>query len=114
MMKSKKSQLDFQMRWPEYFFILLFILGFFIAIFAANAFYVYTFIGLAGFMTGRFLFKKKNRPPVPIYLLTYGFLFGFILALIITKRGDWRVALIIFVLSNMLSYYLHERGFISG
>ena len=111
--KSKKSQIDIQWKWPEYFFFILLIIGFLIVIFARSATFIYIFTVLAGLMVGRYLFQRKSRPPVPIYILIYGFVIGFILALMLTRKADWKIALIIFIVSNMLSYYLHERGYVN-
>lgn len=104
--------MDVQWLWPEFMFFILFAVGFVVAIIAPTATLAYIFIGISGIMTGRFLYEKKGRDQqFPVYMIVYGFLFGFVLALIITKRADWKIALVVFIISNMISYYIHEKGF---
>lgn len=111
---SKKAELDLQWMWPEYSFFVLFIIGFLIAVLAPSPIFAQIFIGITGLMTGRYLYKRKGRAAqTPVYLVVYGFLFGFVLALIITHKADWKLAMIVYILGNMFSYYMHDKGFIN-
>lgn len=109
----KKAQFNFMMDWPELFFLVLFALGFIIVFFAANTFITYLLITVGGLMTGRFLYQKKGKYPPPFHIMIYGFVCGFILALIITHKADWKLALFLFIIANFGSYYMHEKGYIS-
>lgn len=110
-LKTKKGTYDFAMKWPHLFFFLLFSLGFIIVFFASNSFMSYLFVVLVGFMTGRFLFQKAGKYPVPFFIVITGFLLGYIIALMISGKGDWRISLILFLFSNIFSYRLFEKGY---
>lgn len=110
---NKRATLDLVNKWAEYLFFVVFILGIIIGLFAFNKFLAYGMIIFGGFFTGRFLYQKKSRPPIPVYLAVYGFVIGYILSLMLTRKADWKVSLILFIIANMVSFYLHERGYLT-
>jgi hypothetical protein len=110
---NKKAQFNMMHDWAELMFFVLFVIGFGIILFAKNAFFTYLFIFIGGVMTGRFLFQKRDKYPIPFYLLVSGFVFGFVLAIIITNKANWKVSILLYVVANMLSFYIHEKGYLT-
>ncbi len=97
--------------WAEFFFIVLLLIGFFVALFIQNAWLNYAVIFCAGLMAGRVLFIKTGRQPVfPFFLIIVGFLFGYMLGSFVFDR---RIIAILFALGAVLSYYLHKKEYIN-
>jgi 4-hydroxybenzoate polyprenyltransferase len=108
---NKKAVSYFE-EWPEMYFIILFIAGFVLVVSANNVWFTYLFILICGALAGRYLYQKKGKFPVPHYIIILGFFTGFVFAMIITKKADWRLGSILFVLSGIFVHYLHDKKYI--
>ncbi len=62
-------------------------------------------------MAGRFIYSRKKSMAFPYVLIIIGFLIGYLIG---SRYGNWLVIAVLFVLGSILSYYLHEQGFIKG
>jgi len=100
---------DFRGEWAELFFFILIIIGFLFAVLTKNPVLSYALIFVAGMFGGRLLFQRKNKLQLPYYLMIIGFLIGYILG---AYYGNRNVMIILFILGSLISYYLHDKGYI--
>ena len=107
----KKGKLDFYKDWPEYFFILLLVLGFLVALASRSAGLTYFIIFISGLITGRGFYKRRHQNRFPFILTTLGFLIGFILGGFVRSNADWKIMVILFIIANIISGYAHRKGF---
>ncbi len=97
-------------KWAEAGFILLILAGFLVSISIQNPWLSYFVILAAGFMTGRLWFSKAGKKPLfAFFLIIAGFLLGYMIG---AFNADRKVVLIIFILSWVLSYKMHQEGYI--
>jgi len=111
MIKTKKGVLDIMSMWVEYVALIVLFIGFFISMSSGSAFLSYLIIFFSGLLTGRILFQYRKALPFKYYILMLVFLLGYILGANFSF-GSKKVIVIIFILSNVLSYYIHDRGYI--
>ncbi len=97
--------------WAEIVAFILLIIGFLFSLAAPSAVLSYLIIFFAGMMGGRLVYSRKKRMVFPYLLILVGFLLGYLIG---SRYGDWLVIVVLFVLGSILSYYLHEQGFIKG
>jgi hypothetical protein len=95
--------------WAEFFFFVLMIIGFIIAIIAPSAVISYLVVFLSGMIGGRLLYERKKKLSFPYYIIIIGFMIGYVIG---TYYGSRKVVIILFVLGILLSYYLHNKGYI--
>jgi len=113
MIKTKKGVLDMVSMWVEYVALVVLFTGFFISMSAGSAFLSYLIIFFSGLLTGRILFQNRKALPFKYYILMLVFLIGYILGTYVSF-GSRKVIVIIFILSNILSYYIHDKGYIKA
>jgi hypothetical protein len=97
--------------WAEIIFFILLIIGFLFSLAAPSAVLSYLIIFAVGMMAGRLIYSRKKSMVFPYVLIIIGFLIGYLIG---SRYGNWFVITILFVLGSILSYYLHEQGFIKG
>lgn len=97
--------------WTEVIFFVLLIIGFLFSLAAPSAVLSYLIIFFAGMSGGRLIYSRKKSMVFPYVLIIIGFLVGYLIG---ARYGDWLVITILFVLGSILSYYLHEQGWIKG
>ena len=95
--------------WAELFFFVLMITGFIIALFAPSAVISYIIIFLSGMIGGRLLYDRKQKLTLPYYIILIGFIIGYVIG---TYYGSRKVVIILFILGILLSYHLHNKGYI--
>jgi len=95
--------------WAEFFFFVLMIVGFIIALFAPSAVISYIIIFLSGMIGGRLLYDRKQKLTFPYYIILIGFIIGYVIG---TYYGSRKVVIILFILGILLSYHLHNKGYI--
>jgi len=95
--------------WAEMLFFTLLVIGFIVAAWAGSAVIVYLTIFLCGMMAGRLIYHRKKKLKFPYFLITLGFLFGYILG---AFCGNKAVILIVFIVGVIISYRLHNKGII--
>jgi len=113
MIKTKKGVLDMVSMWVEYVALVVLFIGFFISMSSGSAFLSYIIIFLSGLLTGRILFQQRKALPFKYYILMFVFLIGYILGTYVSF-GSRKVIVIVFILSNILSYYIHDKGYIKS
>ena len=97
--------------WVEVIFFILLIAGFLFSLAAPSAVLSYIIIFITGMMGGRLIYERRKSMVFPYILILIGFLIGYLIG---SRYGHWLVTAILFVLGSILSYYLHEQGFIKG
>ena len=99
--------------WAEFFFFVIMVIGFTFALWATSfsAFINYIVVFLSGMIGGKLLYEKKKKLSFPYYLIVIGFLIGYVMG---TDYGSATVVVILFVLGILLSYLLHDKGYIRG
>ena len=95
--------------WAEFFFFVLMIIGFIIALLAPSAVISYLVVFLSGMIGGRLLYERKKKLTIPYYIILTGFLIGYLIG---TYYGSRKVVIILFVLGILISYHLHNKGYI--
>ena len=111
MIKTKKGVLDMVSMWVEYVALIVLFIGFFISMSSGSAFLSYLIIFFSGLLTGRILFQNRKALPFKYYILMLVFLIGYILGANFSF-GSKKVIAIVFILSNVLSYYIHDKKYI--
>ena len=97
--------------WAEFFFFVLMIVGFIVALWATSfsAIISYIVVFLSGMIGGRLLYERKKKLTIPYYIIVTGFLIGFLIG---TYYGSRKVVIILFILGILFSYHLHNKGYI--
>lgn len=95
--------------WVEVLFIIFLVIGFAISITAPSAAVNYFVIFIFGLMSGRLWYKGRKNIKLPTIIVIIGLVLGYILGSI---KGDNKVIIILFIVGNILSYYLHSEGLI--
>ena len=97
--------------WAEFFFFVLMIIGFIVALWATSfsAVISYVVVFLSGMIGGRLLYHRKKRLTIPYYIIIIGFMIGFLIG---TIYGSRKVVIVLFILGVLLSYHLHNKGYI--
>ena len=111
MIKTKKGVLDMVSMWVEYVALVVLFIGFFISISSGSAFLSYLIIFFSGLLTGRIVFQNRKALPIKYYILMLVFLVGYIFGTYVSF-GSRKVIVIVFILSNILSYYIHDKNYI--
>ena len=97
--------------WAEFFFFVLMIIGFIVALWATSfsAVISYIVVFLSGMIGGRLLYDRKKKLAFPYYIIIIGFIIGYVIG---TYYGSRKVVIILFVLGILFSYHLHNKGYI--
>lgn len=97
--------------WAEFFFFVLMIIGFIVALWATSfsAVISYIVVFLSGMIGGRLLYDRKKKLTFPYYIIIIGFIIGYVIG---TYYGSRKVVIILFVLGILFSYHLHNKGYI--
>ena len=104
-----KKGIAYVLHWAEIWMLVMFVLGFIIAISTRNAVFNYIVVVIAGIMAGKFLFERRRATPFPYYLIIIGLGVGYILG---SFRYNIRLVSILFIASTILSYYAHKKKLI--
>ena len=97
--------------WAEFFFFVLMIVGLIVSLWATtmSAVISYIVVFLSGMIGGRLLYHRKKKLTIPYYIILAGFLIGYVIG---TYYGSRKVVIILFILGVLLSYHLHNKGYI--
>jgi len=95
--------------WVEFFFFVLMVIGFLIAIASPSAIISYVVVFVSGIIGGTLLYERKTKLTIPYYIIIIGFLIGFTIG---TYYGSKRIIIILFVLGVLLGYHLYNKGYI--
>jgi 4-hydroxybenzoate polyprenyltransferase len=106
-MKNKKANLA--TNWVEYLFIVLLILGLALSLLVTSAALSYLIIIVSGVLCGRYIFQHKASLTLPLYLLMFGFVLGYVLGGFNASR--WLI-IIFFILSCFTGFYTLQKGYV--
>jgi len=101
-----KKAIAYVWNWPEIWMIVMFVVGFVVAISTKSAAFNYIVVVIAGAMAGKFLFERRKATPFPYYLIIIGLGVGYILG---SFRFNIRLVSFLFVISIIASYYAHKK-----
>ena len=104
-----KKGFAFWTDWLELFTFILLIIGFIISIIAGSAVIAYAIIATCGGIVGRSHYRKKNKLKLPFYIITIGFLIGYLLG---ARYGNTIAYIIFFLIGVIISYFLHMEGYL--
>lgn len=97
--------------WAEAIFVILILVGFFLALLLHSGILSYAVIIMGGFLAGRFFYKRRIAQPIfPFILIIIGFLIGFMLG-----GSLWAnpfAVIILFIAATIGSYILHQKGYL--
>jgi hypothetical protein len=99
----------FMDNWPEWFALVLLVIGFIIGVSAGSAVVLYLVSLLFGGIFGRWWFRFKKKMKVPAVIITIGALVGLTLG---SFYGSREIVILLFVVGFIVSFYLHERKII--
>ena len=95
--------------WPELTAIVVLVVGFILAAASGSAVVNYFIIFLGGGVFGRIWYRVKRGRKLWITIILIGFLIGFLLG---SFYGNRKIVILLFFLGLILSYYLHDKGYI--
>ena len=97
--------------WVEFFFFVLMVFGFVIALWATSfsAVISYVVVFLSGMIGGRLLYDRKRKLTIPYYIILAGFLIGYLIG---TYYGSRKIIIVLFVLGVLFSYHLYNKGYV--
>ena len=97
--------------WAEFFFFVLMVVGFIIALWATSfsAVISYIIVFLSGMIGGRLLYDRKKKLIFPYYIIIIGFLMGYLIG---TFYGSRKVIFVLFILGILFSYHLYNKGYL--
>lgn len=104
--KNKKAQYSFFENWPEYLAFALLIVGFIVAWWSGSAFLNYLIMFMSGILFGRMWWQKQDEMKFPLFLITTGYIIGFLLG---SFYGNKSVIFGSFVIGFILSQQLHKN-----
>ena len=97
--------------WAETIFVVLILVGFFIALLLNSALLSYIVITLSGLLAGRFFYKRRTAQPIfPFILVIVGFLFGFMIGG--SLQANPIIIAVLFTVTAVASYILHQKGYL--
>ena len=111
---NKKGALDMWFNWPEILATIVIIIGFFLAISAGSAIMLYFVMLLMGLFFGRLWFMIQRQIKMPWFIVIFCFLLGFLIGAFVTRYGDSKIIILIFIIGIMTGYYLHAKNLISS
>jgi uncharacterized membrane protein len=99
---------NYWLNWAEYFTVLLMVIGFLVAVTIDNMLLNYIVVFIAGLMAGRLLYGRRKTTKFTHYLIVVGFLVGYLIG---SYAYNKKLIAAVFILSAVLSYYLHHKGY---
>lgn len=106
---NKKSELNWFENGPLYFFIIVLIVAVILALIIKNVIINYVVIFLIGFLIGKSFYKRNYKRAMFLILVTVAFYIGFAIA---TPENSWKIMLITYILSGLISYESYKREII--
>ena len=97
--------------WGETFTGIFLLIGLIISLLVDAAIVSYIVIMLAGISVGRLYHIRRHRLGFPFFLITFGFLAGYLIGSIINKRGHWAIILVLFFIGAWFGEYIVHRKY---
>ncbi|MBI5388971.1 hypothetical protein HZB01_01165 [Candidatus Woesearchaeota archaeon] len=104
-----KKGFNFFENMVELVMLIALIIGFLLALFLASAVLSYITIIACGFISGRLFFRRKDSTKIAYYIIIGIFLIGYILG---DFYGDKRAVMLLFLIANIISFKLHQEGYV--
>ena len=95
--------------WGETATLTFLVIGLIVCLLIDSAVVSYAVILVCGVMVGRLYNIRKHRLGFPFYLIIFGYLVGYIIGNLITRRGHWLIILIFFAIGCWLGDYIMHR-----
>lgn len=99
---------QFYKNWMEFFFLVLMVIGIFIALTAPSAIISYVIIFLSGIFAGRLIHERKHKIQFPYFMIIAGFVIGFLIG-VNFGYGNITIIIALFVIGAILSYKLYDK-----
>jgi len=109
------EQFTKSLRWPEFVWICLLIIGFILSlstIGSAMMYYIVAF--LSGMFFGRLWFKTRRTMQFKYLMMIVFFMLGFILGNYFKGYGNPEITILVLFLGIVLGYQLSAKGVMSG
>jgi len=107
---DKKGKFKYDRSWMEGYFILFLLIGLWLSLSTSSAFVNYVIITISGLLSGRLMFRRKGLFKFAYVMIIIGFVLGFIFG---SYYGNRTIIVILFILANIVSYYLHDKKYIN-
>jgi hypothetical protein len=106
-----KRGVSFQKDWAEIIGITLLIIGIIVALLAGSKVMSYLVVTLAGMMFGRIWYRVRKSLKFTWFLITLGFILGYIIG---DYYGNDLTVLVLFIIGLIISYQLHSAGIVES
>ena len=105
-MKGKKAFTpDWFDEWPQYFFILLIVVGLIITWIVKNPTVTYAIIFFSGAIIGKSYYKQRGKQTMPLTILVVGFFIG----MTWVSPTNWKLMLLLYITSGIGTYQLFKK-----
>ncbi len=85
------------------------VIGLIVSLLIDSAIVSYAVILICGIMVGRLYHIRRNKLGFPFYFIIFGYLVGYIVGNLVTRRGYWIVILIFFAIGSYIGDYIMEK-----
>ena len=92
--------------WMEFWFIVLMVIGAFIALLAPSAVISYVIAFMIGLGAGRLIYDKKDRIQFPYLMIVAGFVMGYLIGV---YYGNRKWVIFLFVIGVIIGYKLYSK-----
>jgi hypothetical protein len=106
-----KRGISFYKDWAEFIALMLLVVGVIVSLLAGSKVMSYFVVTLAGMMFGRLWYRLKKKLKFTWFLITLGFIIGYLIG---DYYGDSFTVLVLFIIGLLVSYYLHNAGIIES
>lgn len=95
----------------EFWFVVLIVIGMFIALWAPSAVISYIIAFISGMFAGTLIYERKHKIKFPYFIIIAGFAIGFVIGV---YYGSRKVVIIMFILGAIVSYQLYNKKILKG
>ena len=96
----------FYKNWMEFFFLVLMIIGVFIALTAPSAMISYFIMFISGMFAGRLMYERQHKIGLPYLIIIAGFVIGYLLGAYYGNKG---ILISLFIIGALITYKLYEK-----
>jgi len=90
----------------EFWFFVIMVIGFIIALLAPSAVIGYFIAFVSGMFAGRLIYERKNKIQFPYFMIIAGFVIGYLIGV---YYGSRRIVILLFVIGAVLSYKVYDK-----
>ncbi len=92
--------------WMEFWFLVLMIIGGFIALLAPSAVISYVIAFMTGLAAGRLIYERKEKIKFPYLMVIAGFAIGYLIGV---YYGNRKLVIFLFVIGAIIAYKLYSK-----